>query len=354
MEEFFSMRNILKVTFVIVGTMIGAGFASGKEIDMFFFRYGMQGILGLCVSSILTGIIIQKVFQILKKYHYSSYEEFLSTISKRKNVNQIIKHIVQIFLFISFYIMVAGVSAYFEQEFQIPTIFSSIVMAILCYITFQNNIEGVISINSVLIPILISFIAYLGIKNFEFAHQNLWGQQNITIFNDSFLMNNWLVSCILYASYNSIILIPMLIELSQYVNSNKKIKIISFLCTSILLILGVCLFCLLLRGQTYIFELELPMIQIVKEFGTAYQLIYGIVIVAAIFTSAISAGYSFLKNSTKTPKGYQYCNLFLCFSSILVTNIGFSKLVSLLYPVFGVLGLIQVFYLLKNNKMLKT
>ena len=31
------MKNILKVVFVIIGTLIGAGFASGQEINTFFF-----------------------------------------------------------------------------------------------------------------------------------------------------------------------------------------------------------------------------------------------------------------------------------------------------------------------------
>lgn len=348
MEEFLNnMKNILKVTFVIIGTMIGAGFASGREIEMFFNYYGIKGILGLLVSSILTGVIIYKTFQILRKHQISSYEEFLSAINQRKNVNKIMNIIIQMFLFISFYIMVAGFSAYFYQEFQIPILLSSVMMTILCYFTFQKDIRGVVSINTILIPALIAFVAYLGIKNLGFTYQNLVIQKNIQILNCSSILHNWFVSSILYASYNSIMLIPILIELSQYMDSNKKIKATSIACTSILNILGICLFCLLLRGGNYISELELPMTQIVKEFGTAYQWIYGIVIIAAIFTSAISAGYGFLKNCSKTKKEYQYLNLFLCFSSILVANVGFSKLVSLLYPIFGFLGLLQIFYIVK-------
>ena len=34
------MRKILKVTLTIVGTIIGAGFASGQEIFLFFGQYG--------------------------------------------------------------------------------------------------------------------------------------------------------------------------------------------------------------------------------------------------------------------------------------------------------------------------
>ena len=34
------MKNVLKIVFVIIGTTIGAGFASGQEIYLFFNKYG--------------------------------------------------------------------------------------------------------------------------------------------------------------------------------------------------------------------------------------------------------------------------------------------------------------------------
>lgn len=41
--------KILSCVFVIIGIIIGAGFASGKEIYTFFFIYGPKGIIGLVV-----------------------------------------------------------------------------------------------------------------------------------------------------------------------------------------------------------------------------------------------------------------------------------------------------------------
>lgn len=37
-----TINNILNITFVIIGTIIGAGFASGQEIYTFFNRYGFN------------------------------------------------------------------------------------------------------------------------------------------------------------------------------------------------------------------------------------------------------------------------------------------------------------------------
>ena len=41
------MKNISKITFVLIGAIIGAGFASGKEIYIFFFSHGIKGIIGM-------------------------------------------------------------------------------------------------------------------------------------------------------------------------------------------------------------------------------------------------------------------------------------------------------------------
>ncbi len=39
-----NVKNIYKTSFVIIGTIIGAGFASGQEIYTFFNRYGAKRI----------------------------------------------------------------------------------------------------------------------------------------------------------------------------------------------------------------------------------------------------------------------------------------------------------------------
>lgn len=330
------MKNFLKTIFVIIGTVIGAGFASGQEINLFFNKYGKLGILGMIISSLLTGIIIYKVFTIIKYKKIHTYSELLQTTNKK--LATIMKYIIQAFLLVSFYIMVAGFSAYFNQEYKILIYIPAIIMAVLCYFTFKSDTKGIICINTVLIPILCIFICYLGIKNLNFT---------INYFENNFNNNynfGWLFSSILYASYNSILLIPILIELAKYVNKEKNIKILSICCGSILVILGLILFFLLAR-ENYIQNIELPMIEITRQFGTIYSTIYGIIILIAIFTTAISSGYGFLKNLPK--EKYKIATIIICISSIIIAPIGFSKLVSFLYPIFGVLGIIQVYGILK-------
>ncbi len=340
------MKDINKVSFVIIGTMIGAGFASGQEILLFFVKYGMVGLIGIFTSCVLTGVIIYQVLCMLNKNRITNYLEFLSNLTGNNLINKAIQIIVEFFLLISFYIMLAGFCAYFKQELGIPILVSSVIIAILCYFTFHKDIQGIISINTLLMPFLITFVLYMGIKNLHFTIQCFSVQSEVQLTN----IVKCLASSILYASYNSILLIPMLIELKNYMNSKRKIKVTSILCSLVLLILGITLFFLLLRGGNYIFALELPMIQIMKEFGRIYPCIYGMVIITAIFTSAISAGYGFLSNKSHSKKQYKKLVVLLCISSVFIAHIGFSALVNILYPFFGILGLCQIFLICSKSK----
>lgn len=51
-----NIKDIYKITFVIIGTIIGAGFASGQEIYTFFNRYGFKRTnwnIYICINYVL-------------------------------------------------------------------------------------------------------------------------------------------------------------------------------------------------------------------------------------------------------------------------------------------------------------
>lgn len=153
----FFMR-ILRVVFVIIGTLIGAGFASGQEIYTFFFSFGIKGILGIIISSILIGKIINKTLKIINKYNIKNYKEFLDIIINNEKIKTITNTFINIFILISFYIMIAGFGAYLKQEFNINSLIGSSILATLCLILFKSSIKGLVKVNEILIPVLISVV----------------------------------------------------------------------------------------------------------------------------------------------------------------------------------------------------
>ena len=226
------MKSILKVVFVIIGTLIGAGFASGQEMYLFFFSYGIKGLIGILISSILMGIVIYQTLKLLNKYEINTYKDFLDLLITTKNksdkskfnIRDIVNCIINIFILITFFIMIAGFGAYFEQEFGINSIIGSMLLAILTFIVFLTSVKGVVKANEILVPILILFLIIIGFISLRDINIPKLENYIITTNQSSFIL-----SAVLYCSYNSILLIPVLITLKDYLKSKKQIFFISFI-----------------------------------------------------------------------------------------------------------------------------
>ena len=340
------MKNILKIVFVLIGAIIGAGFASGKEIYIFFFSYGLKGIAGIIISIALMGIIIYYSLNIIVKNRITTYKEFLNEIfykNKNSKIKNIINIIINIFIIISFYIMIAGFGAYFEEQFSINKIIGSIVLAIICYLTLRKSTDGVIKLSQILVPILILFIAIIGILNIlniDFS--------NITNYMIENNQANWLISAVLYSSYNSILLIPVLITLNNAIEKEKNIKYIAIITTLIITILSILLYFILAKVDVNINNLEMPAVYVISKMYPYLKIIYGIILLASILTTAISLGNSILQNMQINKNT---TNIILCTTAILVSNFGFSNLVNVLYPLFGYLGIIQILRICLHHKI---
>lgn len=338
------MKNVSKVVLVIIGTLIGAGFASGREIYLFFYQYGYLGQIGIILSALFTSFIIYCVLKIVREKQINEYGDLLQRSNpKHKKINKCLLTIVNAFLLISFFIMIAGFSAYMKQAYGFPIYLSSLFFVLFCFIIFQKSLEGMMKLNSYLVPFLLFFIFYLGIKNIPYL------MESRAMIEVETKQIGFFISSLLYASYNSIILIPVLVTMKPYIKTKKEISFMAILSGICIMILSFCIYGLLLKGQFFIQELELPLLEIVIQFGKTFQYIYGFVIIISIFTSAISAGYSFLENVSKNKRNYKRNLILMSISGILVSNIGFSNLVQILYPLFGVLGLLQIVFIFNSK-----
>ena len=328
------MKNCAKAIFVIIGTIIGAGFASGQEIYSFFNVYGENGIIGIIISSAILGMVIFNVLKKANKLNINTYMELLKSTKISKKLINVINIVINIFLLISFYIMVAGFVAYFKQEFNVPNILTAIVVLIIAYITFMRNIEGIAKINSIIIPILIFIVFLIGYKVDIFSSINNIDMENIEI------KTNWILKSIEYSGYNSILLIPILISIKDYTeNHEKKISIII---TGILFLLSIVVYFTMFKFKE-VGNIEIPLIYIANKYGLIFKYTYGLVIIFAIYTTMISAGYGFIKNCTKNSEQYKLLTTIICITAIFISNFSFSGLVNLTYPVFGILGIMQLF-----------
>ena len=314
----------------------------GQEIYLFFYKYGVNGIFGIIFCSFLISFIIYKSLNIIYKYNIESYKAFLDkTIGESKNkflnFNFIISNIINVFLIITFFIMIAGFGAYFEQELGLNKFIGAFILALICYMLFLRDIKIIAKINSFIVPILILFIIIIGFKNVNKVGMNNIGKNIIVDYSFS-----WIIKAVLYASYNLILLIPVLINLKKLIKNKKHITIVSVLTGFIFFNISLLNYLLLVNVDISFLKLEMPIVYVIKKFYVSYKYIYGIILLISIFTTAVSIGKSFLSNININKESYPQIAAIMCISSVIISNFGFSNLVKMLFPIFGYLGIVQL------------
>lgn len=294
------MRKILKIVFIIIGIIVGAGFASGKEIYSFFFIYGKTGVFGIILSSILIGLVVYKTLKICDENRINNYQEFCNyvenkVLNKRRvnnrkcTISKVFSGLVNLFLLIMFYVMISGFSSFLYQEFNINKMVGSIIIIVLCYLTFIGNMDKLMKVNNYLMPVLILFIFYVSAKSLICENANNYIE--IKFINNSLFEFKGIVKSILYACYNCLIMIPVLVQLNYSEKKNERGKLyISIISSIIICALSFSVYNLLLQGDFEVFKQDMPIITITKQFGSVCGLIYTIIIGIAIFTSAASSG----------------------------------------------------------------
>ncbi len=328
------------ILFSIIGTLIGAGFASGQEIYLFFYRYGLNGIMGLVLCSVLIGIITYKTFLIIHKNKINTYEEFLSKVFKSKTIIKISNIVINAFLLITFYIMLSGFGAYFEQRFQINSIIGTFILAIICFLVLIKDIEGVKKVNSICVPILIILVITIGVISLkEYSPKQI----------ETTFTFNWIIQAIVYSSYNMILVIPVLVSLGKYIKSKKQTRIVSFSTTIIVFSLAISIFSVLVSLNVDYSKIQMPAVYVIDNKYFQFSSIYGIVILLSIFSTAISIGISFLKNITKDKKSFPQIVAIMCITGVIISNFGFSNLVKILFPLFGYIGIVEMIWILKSK-----
>lgn len=320
------MTYIFGISFIIIGTLIGAGFISGAEIKLFFYSFGKYGYLGLFISSILFGIVIFLTLNRKEKSYHELLENSFNNVYFRKVFN----FIIMFFLLFSFFIMVAGFSSFLYETAGINTILGSIILSLLSFFILKSGKNGLSKLNTLLVPFLLIIILLCFIFN----------NSNSIVYK--FNLSGFFTSSILYTSYNLIILIPILLEIKNDFSSKKENFIISIFSSSIMLACGFIILSLISKNTDSLL-FTIPLLGIINTQNIFFSYIIKLGILIAILTSAISSEFAFVRDFSKVHPQYVKCLFFVSLTSIFVSQIGFQNLIEVLYPLFGIIGIINLF-----------
>src|SRR5690606_31121380 len=147
---------ILLVAATYIGTVIGAGFATGKEIVTFFSNFGALGTIGIIVSCYLLTYFGTKIMLIsaqIEAYSYKEFNEYLFGKAWGKLINIIIFVIVMSVTSV----MLSGAGAVFHELIGVPYFVVILTTILLVYLVVMKGLKGLFAINSYIVPLVILF-----------------------------------------------------------------------------------------------------------------------------------------------------------------------------------------------------
>lgn len=320
------LRAGVKWMFLILGTAIGAGYASGREIWQFF---GEQSGLAIIL---FTFIFVVCCYTIMKIGYEKKTEHFVPVLKELigPKLAHLYDGITILYLFSTTIVMLAGGGATLEL-FNIPFWWGIIIFSFLLVLVFLRNINGLISINIVIIPLLVIFLITV-LVIFLFS-----GQREFTFALDQ--QENW-PAAFTFTALNILPLIAVLGAIGKEMKSKGEAWIAS---VGSGLFLGVISFIYneaLIDIAQEIMLYEIPLFIILKNFPYIAVLVMSVLLFGAIFTTAASGLLGLttrFKEKMKLPLWSIAIILILLMAPF--TTFGFSTLVSILYPLYGIANL---------------
>lgn len=333
-------KNWVKIASIYVGTVIGAGFASGREIVEFFGVYGLKGILGMIISGILFSSVGSLLLIKIYNNKIKGFNELVNSIFGKK-IGLIIDTIITFSLYTGFSVMISGSGAIFKEELGLSYNIGIIIMVICSFIVFLFSLEGLSFINTILVPLLIIGIIFTSIYVNIREGYNFSNVIGVSLTGKG----NFLSSAFLYVGSNSLIILVVFSSLLPLVDS-KKTAISGGVAGGITLsILGISILTSILIYYNEVFQLDIPMLKICSYIGYNYRKLYAIILWIAMFTTALANGFGFM-NRIANRKHKLLLTVLFCISAIPLAKLGFSNLVGVLYPIFGFIGFIVMAFVL--------
>ena len=340
--------STLKIAATYIGIVVGAGFATGQELLQFFVAYGINGFWGIILATALFIIFGFIIMNLGAELNAKSHLDILK-FSSGKILEISMDFIITICLFGSFTAMIAGTGAIFTQQFGLPSLTGSLLMAVITALTVLTGLHAVINSISIVVPFLITSVMVICFFSITKIPPNI---DTGTIINKSGLVNNWILSAILFASHNIVISIAVLGPLGAYAKNKKTILNGAVLGGLGLGLCSILIYLAISENIAGIKDLEVPMTYIAKNISYLVHTIFAFILIAEIYTTAVSSLYGFtarLLDMEKSPLMGKITIITTSIAAFIASLVGFSNLVKYLYPMVGYGGILLLVSLLTRT-----
>ncbi|MUK88146.1 hypothetical protein GMD78_07030 [Ornithinibacillus sp. L9] len=319
-------KSGFKWMFLIIGTTIGAGYASGRELWEFFGHESGLAIALFMVFFVVSCIVIMTISYERKS---TEYRPVLRDIVGDK-LAKLYDVMIFLYLYTTTVVMLSGSGAT-GQAFNFPYWWGIVFIVIALIILFSKDITGLLSINQIILPILLTGLLFvLVIFTID---------QDLALFSHWHEQSNW-IAAFPFTALNILPLIAVLGAVGNKVESKQEIWFAGIGSGVTLGVISYIYNNSLIQIADELLLYEIPLFAILKHYPFQMVIFMSILLWFAIFTTAAAGVLGIVTRvNSYLNKPLWIIVITTLLTMIPLTTLGFSNLIGFLYPVYGVLNL---------------
>lgn len=334
--------TIFHMAFMYVGTIVGAGFSSGRELWQFFGIFGKEGFYGVVVAGLMFILVGYMTASLSRTLETEDVGRILSPFNGNL-IGNIIEYSMATILILALVNMSSAAGAILNQEFGIHRSIGGIILVVVVVMTVIGGFERVSGAFQMIMPLLILSMLVVStvviIKDWD-------GTENLQTYYSP-IATGWKSSAIMYFSYNVLSAIPIISSGSQKADNYKIATRGAMLGGFILFLLAMLLSLSMATDQQTSFDASMPMLALSKKIGLVFNVIYGAALVFAIYSSATGNFYGF-RQRLKADKNRNKKLIFFGLVGFAFGLVEFKLVVAYMLPMVGIFGLFNFIFLVLN------
>ncbi|MBN7772248.1 YkvI family membrane protein [Clostridium aminobutyricum] len=337
--------GVLGVALMYVGAIMGAGFASGREIWQYFGLFGVKGFIGVAVVGCLLMAIGVMTSRIARSLHTNDMGKVIVP-GNHPGLIEFVGYFMAIMLFTVLVAMSAACGALFHQQFGQSRIVGGMLITALVILTVIGGFERVAKVFRCIMPLLLCVVLSLSL---------------IVIFSDlpkssiqaemapSPFAPNWILAAMIYVSYNILAVIPIVATASINAKNDRTAVTGTILGALFLGALAFLLTMAMFRDMGFSQAMDMPMLAYSARISKGVNVLYTSVLLFAIYSSATSNYYGFTTKIKPSPTRKLKIILLACLGFIFGL-IGFTNVVAFVLPIEGLMGFVIIAMITMNYR----
>lgn len=310
----------MKVLFLLLCALIGGGIASGKEVYVFFYRFGGVGLAFCLICPFIMSWILCKLRAKCEKANIVSFQELNNRLFPKTNI--VIYIIYNVCLAITCATMLSGCQSLFDGLYECTFPFESVVIALLTLVLLSKGINFIAKCSLPLSILMVIFILLNCFINFP----------SVSI--ENMCESSWtgILFAGLFIASNFLLMVSLVLSIKI---KRRKALFIAFAISIAIILTSIFI---ALASNKIDASSEMPLLDLCQ--GSAISVGFVISILLAMLTTFITSLYALNNNMTIIFKD-EKLSAIICITVIYICSmLSFNSLVNYGFPAMGVLGAI--------------